>query len=69
MNQEQAIESARERVLRFPMDASWIEKAKVETYLQGDIWIVLFWEDGSKDNRIKASVDAVTGKATGGGRG
>lgn len=51
------------------MDASWIARAKVEAYLQGDTWIVLFWEEDSQDNRIKARVDAVTGKFTGGGVG
>lgn len=69
VSQEQAIESARERVLIFPMDVSWIGRAKVEAYLQGDTWIVLFWEESSEDNRIKASVDAVTGKFIGGGVG
>jgi hypothetical protein len=69
VSQSQAIESARERVLGFPMDVSWIGRAKVEAYLQGDTWIVLFWEEDSEDNRIKASVDAVTGKFTGGGVG
>jgi hypothetical protein len=59
-----AINSARERITtRLP--EAWLERAKVEAYLRGDIWIVLFWEDGSKDNRIKASVDAVTGEAKG----
>ena len=51
------------------MDASWIARAKVEAYLQGDTWIVLFWEEDSQDNRIKARVNAVTGKFTGGGVG
>ncbi|MFC1968820.1 hypothetical protein ACFLVX_05510, partial [Chloroflexota bacterium] len=69
VSQEQAIESARERVLGFPMDVSWIGRAKVEAYLQGDTWIILFWEEGSQDNRIKARVDAVTGESTGGGVG
>jgi len=50
----------------------------VEAYLRGDIWIVLFWEEGSsiKDNssglsvhRFRVSVDAVTGNATGWVRG
>jgi len=59
-----AINSARERITtRLP--EAWLERAKVEAYLRGDIWIVLFWEDDSKDNRIKASVDAVTGEAKG----
>jgi S1-C subfamily serine protease len=69
VSEEQAIESAREGVLGFPMDASWIARAKVEAYLQGDIWVVLFWEEGSQDNRIKARVDAVTGDFKGGGVG
>jgi len=69
VSQEQAIESAREGVLGFTMDASWIARAKVEAYLQGDTWIVLFWEEGSQDNRIKAWIDAVTGEYTGGGVG
>lgn len=64
VNRSRAINSARERVTtRFP--EAWLERAKVEAYLRGDNWIVLFWEDGSKDNRIKASVDAVTGEAKG----
>jgi len=59
-----AINSARERITtRLP--EAWLERARVEAYLRGDVWIVLFWEDGSKDNRIKASVDAVTGEAKG----
>jgi len=69
VSQEQAIESAREGVRGFPMDASWIARAKVEAYLQGDTWVVLFWEEGSQDNRIKARVDAVTGDCKGGGVG
>ncbi len=68
VSQSQAIESAKEFVLRVP-DWSWIDKAKVDAYLMGDIWTVLFWKEGSTDNRIKASVDAVTGAATGAGRG
>jgi len=51
------------------MDVSWIARVKVEAYLQDDTWIVLFWEEGSQDNRIKAWIDAVTGEYTGGGRG
>jgi len=47
------------------MDVSWIGRAKVEAYLQGDTWVVLFWGEGSQDNRIKAWVDAVTGECTG----
>ncbi len=59
-----AINSARERITtRLP--EAWLERAKVEAYLRGDVWIVLFWENGSKGNRIKASVDAVTGEAKG----
>jgi len=64
VSREQAVESAREDVLGFSMDASWIGRTKVEAYLQGDIWIVLFWEDGSENNRLKARVDAVTGECT-----
>lgn len=69
VSQEQAIESAREDVLGIPIDASWIARAKVEAYLQGDTWIVLFWEEGSQENRLKARVDAVTGECTGVGVG
>jgi len=69
VSREKAIESAREDVLGFPMDASWISRAKVEAYLQGDTWIVLFWEEGSQENRLKAWVDAVTGECTGVGVG
>lgn len=69
ISREQAIQSARERVLGFPMDVSWLGRAKVESYLQGDTWVVLFWEESSEDNRIKARVNAVTGEFTGGGRG
>ncbi len=61
IGQEQAIQSARERVLGSPMDVSWIGRARVEGNLQGDTWIVLFWEENSEGNRIKALVDAVTG--------
>ncbi len=69
VSESKAIESAREFVLRVT-DWSWnIDNAKVEAYLVGDIWTVLFWEEGSTDNRIKASVDAVTGAAKGAGRG
>jgi len=69
VSQEQAIESAKEGVLGFRMDASWITRVKVEAYLQGDTWIVLFWEEGSPENRLKAWVDAVTGECTGVGVG
>lgn len=69
MSQEQAIQSAREFMLRIPPDVAWVEKAKVEAYLQGDIWTVLFWEEGSKDNRFRVSVNAVTGAATGASQG
>ncbi len=68
ISQSQAIESAKGFVLRVS-EWSWIDKAKLEAYLLGDIWTVLFWEEGSADNRVKASVDAVTGAATGAGRG
>ena len=63
----QAIGSARGYMAQIP--EAWIEGANVAAYLRGDTWIVLFWEDGSKDNRIKVSVDAVTGTATGASRG
>ncbi len=69
VSQGQAIQSARGGVLRFPVDVSWIAGAKVEAYLQGDTWIVLFWEEGSENHRIKTRVDAVTGEFTGGGSG
>lgn len=66
VSQSQAIESARGFVLR---DWPWIDGAKVEAYLVGDKWTVLFWQEGSTDHRVKASVDAVTGAATGASRG
>jgi len=71
VNRERAIESAREGVLGFLMDPSWLERAMVEAYLRGDRWIVLFWEEGASIedrssglsvNRFQVSVDAVTGK-------
>jgi len=71
VSRERAIESARESVLGFLMDPSWLERAKAEAYLRGDIWIVLFWEEGASIedrssglsvNRFQVSVDAVTGK-------
>jgi len=68
ISQSQAIESARGFILRVP-EWSWIDKAKVDAYLLGDIWTVLFWEEGSTDYRVRASVDAVTGAATGASRG
>lgn len=68
VSQAQAVGSAREFVLRVA-EWSWTAKANVEAYLQGDIWTVLFWEEGQTENRIKASVDAVTGAATGARRG
>lgn len=66
--QEQAISSAREYVKK--LSEAWIEDAKVEAYLRGDTWIVLFWEEGSsiKDertwlsiHRIRVTIDALTG--------
>lgn len=75
VSQEQAIESAMETVLQTPahfnwgVEATWFGKARVEAYLRGDIWIVLFWEEGSTDNRFSVRVDAVTGQATGASRG
>lgn len=69
VSREQAIESAREHVMQFPMDVSWVGRAQIEAYLQSDTWIVLFWEEDSQENRIKAMVDAVTGEFTGGGSG
>jgi hypothetical protein len=77
VSREQAISSAREYMTRVPAEA-WIEKASVEAYLRGDVWIVLFWEEGSsiKDrssalsvHRFRVSVDAVIGTATGASRG
>jgi hypothetical protein len=88
VGQEQAISTAREYLTRIsieappditpnPTDWLWIERAKVEAYLSGDIWVVLFWEEGASANdsrvlgvhRIRVSVDAVTGEATGASRG
>ena len=48
-----------------PAALAWLDRARVEAYLRGDIWFVLFYEDGSRENRIKVSVDAVTGVAQG----
>jgi len=72
VSREQAISSARERITTGISEA-WLERAKVEAYLRGDIWIVLFWEEGAsaKDSkaldvhRFRVSVDAVTGEAEG----
>jgi len=70
VSQEEAIESAERYVRRtFLSDRAWLDKAKVEAYLRGDILVVLFWEEGSKENRIRVLVDAVTGVADGASRG
>jgi hypothetical protein len=72
VSREQAISSARERIMT-GISETWLERAKIEAYLRGDIWIVLFWEEDAsvKDSRaldvhrFRVSVDAVTGAATG----
>jgi len=43
VSREQAISSARERITT-GISETWLERAMVEAYLRGDIWIVLFWE-------------------------
>jgi len=76
VSREQAISSARERITS-GISETWLERAKIEAYLRGDIWIVLFWEGGAsaKDSkaldvhRFRVSVDAVTGEAEGFRRG
>jgi len=71
VSRERAISSARERITTWISEA-WLEKAMVKAYLRGDIWIVLFWEEGASIedrssglsvNRFQVSVDAVTGEA------
>lgn len=75
VSQEQAINNAMSSLLETPpplnwgIEISWFEKAQVEIYLRGDVWVVLFWEFGSTDNRFIVIVNAVTGVASGGGRG
>ena len=69
VSQQQAISSAREYIPRIPADLAWTEKARMEAYLRGDLWFVLFWEEGLIENRIRVSVDAVTGVANGASRG
>jgi hypothetical protein len=75
ISQEQALNNAMSSLLEIPpnlswgIDISWFEKAQVEIYLRGDVWVVLFWEDGSTDNHFSVTVNAVTGVAMGGGRG
>ncbi|MBI2853105.1 MAG: hypothetical protein HYX84_08450 [Chloroflexi bacterium] len=72
VSQEQAIQSAREFMLRTfigPSEVSWLEKAKIGAYLRGDTWMVLFWEDGQRDMRFYVTVNAVSGVATGASRG
>jgi hypothetical protein len=69
ISQQQAISSAREYIPRIPADLAWTEKARMEAYLRGDLWFVLFWEEGLIENRIRVSVDAVTGVANGASRG
>jgi len=73
VSREQAISSARERITS-GISEIWLERAMVEAYLRGDIWIVLFWEEGASIedrssglsvNRFRVSVDAVTGEAEG----
>lgn len=66
VSQEQAIASAREYAERIPDDLRWLGRARIEAYLRGDIWFVLFWEeDSATENRISVSVDAGTGAVTG----
>jgi len=71
VSRERAISSARERITTWISEA-WLERAMVKAYLRGDIWIVLFWEEGASIedrssglsvNRFQVSVDAVTGEA------
>ncbi len=75
VSQEQAILSAMETILQTPVEINWgvkatrFGKAQVEAYLRGDTWIVLFWEEGSTDNRFSVYVDAVNGLPTGVNRG
>jgi len=65
VSEEQAIQSARGLLSRsWTADATWVERGEIEAYLRGDTWIVLFWEKSSENNRIRVSVDAVTGEAT-----
>jgi len=77
VSREQAISSARERITT-GISETWIGRAMVEAYLHGDIWIVLFWEEGTSIedmssglsvNRFRVSVDAVSGEAEGFRRG
>jgi hypothetical protein len=75
VSEEQAINNAMSSLIGTPpnlgwgIGISWFEKAQAEAYLQGDRWIVLFWETGSQDNHFSVTVNAVTGAAMGGGRG
>jgi hypothetical protein len=75
VNRDLAVRSATEMMVQttanvnWGVDATWFKNAGTEAYLRGDTWIVLFWDDASPDHRFSVTVNAVTGKASGGGRG
>jgi hypothetical protein len=74
VSREQAIQSAREMMLRTPdginwgVGTAWFNSAQADAYLRGDRWIVLFWDEGII-NHFKMTVNAKTGEASGASRG
>jgi hypothetical protein len=80
IDEPQAFEAARQMIadirsgsgpdVRIPSAPSeWNGTTKTEAYLQGDIWVLLFWEEGNPEHRWRLTVDAVTGKAQAAGPG
>jgi len=74
VSREQAIQSAREMMLRTPdginwgVETKWFNRAQADAYLRGDRWIVLFWDEGII-NHFSMMVNAITGDASGASRG
>jgi hypothetical protein len=73
LKREEAVKNATETITPdaaiWGVETDWFENAHMEAYLRGDTWIVLFWEEGSKENRFSVTVNAVTGFVSGAGRG
>jgi hypothetical protein len=43
--------------------SKWTGITSTEAYLQGDFWVVLFWEEGNPEHRWRLMIDGVTGEA------
>ena len=60
MSEAEAIEHARKaaRTMDF---ADWESDATVQSYLEGDMWTVIFWDEGNPERRITITIDAADG--------